>query len=144
MFPYFLPQMIMLLVSTPVTHLKALLFRSTCTRWKVQPIVKSKERGGWHLKELSILSLACFVKFISLLNERMHVVHVEENWILDKFCAPCFLIKLHGMLSLSQEILKASVNVINYLFIFTFYVLSCTTCLSSRRHYHCRNNKLLK
>jgi len=62
----------------------------------------------------------------------MNVVHLEENWILDKFCELCFLIKLHGMLSflcfwkiilLSQEILKADVNVINYLFIFTFYIL---------------------
>jgi len=99
MFAYFLPQIIMLLLSTPVTHLKASYFLALGTCWKVQPIVKSKERGGWHLKELSILSLAYFVKFISLLNDRLNVVHVEENWILDKFCAPCFPIKLHGMLS---------------------------------------------
>jgi hypothetical protein len=46
--------------------------------------------------ELSIMSLAYFVRFLSLLNERMNMVHLEENWLLDRFCAPCFLIKVHA------------------------------------------------
>lgn len=72
-------------------------------------------------EELPILPLAYFVKFIFLLNDRMNVVHLEENWLLDNFSGLCFLIKLHGSAVLFvllkiyftvQEILKASVLLI--------------------------------